>query len=286
MISIFAKRAFLNVNNSQPFEYKGEAPKRGHLQRVSSMIRADQIATQIGAKLNPTEGFENDVCIYVKPHIKADEDFEFKGVRSYVDIVDGWGLLPVLGKHPEVGVIACSKQDFEILSRVLPEHKIVFIPQHHCNFDREKRTREGIKTVGVIGVKEAFPFIPQEIRDGLKERGIEFLEYSKFFTREDIINFYKQIDVQLIWRPYKMRLSNPLKIVNASSFGIPTIAFKESVFNEMYDTCRQVDTVEGFFEELDFLLKNQDAYQEHSRFGLERSEDYHIEKVGELYQQL
>ena len=51
-ISIFAKRAFLNTNPYSEFISKEESYKgNGHLQRVSSMIRADQIAPCIGAKV-------------------------------------------------------------------------------------------------------------------------------------------------------------------------------------------------------------------------------------------
>src|SRR5436309_1721406 len=112
-ISIFAKPAFLNTASSVPFVSKEASYKgNGHLQRVSSMIRGEQIASYIGAKLNPTSKYENDICIYVKPHVpKGTTDFKFEGKRAYVDIIDGWGLLPVLEKYPKVGVIACSKQD-------------------------------------------------------------------------------------------------------------------------------------------------------------------------------
>lgn len=284
-ISIFAKKAFLNVNSSQPFEYGQEPPKRGHLMRVSSMIRADQIADQLGAKLNPIYGFDEDVCIYVKPHVQPGKDFDFEGKRTYLDIIDGWGLVPLLQKHPEVGVIACSKQDVAKLLKVL-DNKITFIPQHHCNFDRIKRSlRNSITTVGVIGTQDAFEHIPDEIREGLAQRGLKFIEYSKFFRREDIINFYKQIDIQLVWRPYRMRLSNPLKIVNAASFGIPTIAYEESVFNEVDDCHVPVKTPDEFFAIVEGFMRGT-LYSVFSNQCLKVAENYHIEKVAELYKQL
>ena len=36
-----------------------------HLLRGSSLIRAWQMAEYMGAKLNPTSGYENDVLIYI-----------------------------------------------------------------------------------------------------------------------------------------------------------------------------------------------------------------------------
>src|SRR3990167_8457827 len=177
MISFFAKESFI---------------LKGHAMRVSSIIRCDQIANYLGARINPAENYENGTCIYVKPHVSKGCDFEFKG-HPYLDIIDGWGLLPMLEKHPEVPVIACSKRDQEILSKRI-KNKVLFLPQHHCNFERIKRTRKEINTVGVIGTAGAFPYLPKGLKEALADRGINLVEFSQFFKREDIINFYLNID--------------------------------------------------------------------------------------------
>src|SRR3990167_753910 len=101
MISFFAK---------SPFEMK-------HLQRVSSIVRGEQIAAYMGnARLNPESDYEDDVCIYVKPHITPGNNFKFEK-KSYVDIQDGWDLIHVLKKYPEVGVIAYSDLAVEVLKK-------------------------------------------------------------------------------------------------------------------------------------------------------------------------
>ena len=138
-ISIFAKPAFLNVNPAEPFKLRTKPVKAGHLLRVSSIIRGDQIAKHLGAKLNPTSGYENDTCIYVKPMMRKGDDFKFEGKRAYLDIIDGANLAQVVQRHPKVGVITCSQADFETMSKELPNNRIVLIPQHHCNFERIKR---------------------------------------------------------------------------------------------------------------------------------------------------
>lgn len=287
MINIFAKRAFLNTNPEQEFiskelSYKGN----GHLQRVSSIIRADQIVEYLAdeAKLSPTTTSPGDINIYVKPHVRGGNDFDFLP-NSYLDIIDGWGLIPLLEKHPEVKVIACSKRDQRILQEKLP-NEVVFIPQQSCNFERARRTRTGIKTIGIIGTEDAFEHIPPEIEEGLEYRGIKLLKYSKFFTREDIVNFYKQIDIQLVWRPYRMRFSNPLKIVNASSFGIPTIAYEEEVFEEMRGCYVPVVSPARFLSEFDVLANYDPFYDQMARDCLRKAEEYHISKVAELYKSL
>lgn len=286
MISIFARRAFLNTNPSNEFVSKEESYKGyGHLQRVSSIIRADQIAEAIGARLNPTEGYENDVCIYIKPHIKNGMDFKFEGRKAYLDIIDGHTLGQLALKHPEVGVIACSKSDYEIMKKSVP-NEVIFIPQHHCNFERLKRTRTEIKKIGIIGEENAFDYLPEKMESELKAKKIELVKFSKFFSRQDIIDFYMSIDLQLVWRPYKKRLSNPLKIVNAMSFGIPTIALDEPAFKEVSGCYMPVTSFPGFLAHLQVIIGNPNIYNAFSKRCIEKAEEYHIEKVAQMYKKL
>lgn len=285
-ISIFAKRAYLNINPSKEFVFKKTKPKRGYLKRVSSIIRADQIALATSAKLNPKAGFENDVCIYVKPELNSDGDIEFQGKSSYIDIIDEIGYVNVLKKHPEVSAIVLSERDFINLSTQGLSNKVYLIPQHHCNFNRIKRVRKNITTIGIIGTDRAFQYLPTDLSFKLKEKGLELKTFSKFFRRQDIINFYKKIDLQIVWRPYKKRLANPLKIVNAASFGIPTIALEESHFKDMGNCYIGVQKLNQVFSELDLLLKYPSRYNAFSDLCLKRAEDYHIENIAKLYKAL
>ena len=283
MISIFAKRAFLNTNPYNDFISKEKSYKgHGHLQRVSSMIRADQIATEIGATLNPTDGYKDDVCIYVKPHIKKGEDFTFEGRKAYLDIIDGHNLGQLLLKYPEVGLIVCSKADYDTMSQVVP-HKIVLIPQHHCNFERLKRTRTEVKRIGVVGTQSAFSFLPIGLTQELEARGMELVLFSKFFDRKDIVDFYTRIDLQIVWRPYKKLLSNPLKIVNAASFGIPTIALEEKAFEEMGSAYMSVKTFDELISFVDAMRNKPDFYKMYADECLLSAEKYHISNIGKLY---
>ena len=121
------------------------------------MIRGVQVAEQIGCKLNPESGYENDVCIYVKPNVPKGYDFKFEGRKSYLDLVDGHNLGPVLFKHPEVTAIVDSWADYNTMSKVYDEkgellkNEIIVIPQQNCNFERFTRTRTEITRVGAIG---------------------------------------------------------------------------------------------------------------------------------------
>jgi len=284
-LSIFAKEAFLNVNPSEPFRLRTKPIRGGHLQRVSSMIRGDQIADKIGARLNPVGGYENDTCIYVKPMVRKGEDFKFGGKKNYIDIIDGHNLGQLAEKYPDVGVIVCSEADRVTMSSVI-SNKIVLIPQHHCNFERVHRTRDGISTVGVIGTRGAFDFLPKDLMGKLMDRGIELIQYSRFFSRQDVIDFYMKIDIQIVWRPYKKLLSNPLKIVNAMSFGIPTIALDEPAFGELDGYYFPVNRLDEFLAQLDYLRENPDLYSQYSKACIKKSEDYHRDKISEMYKKL
>ena len=255
-----------------------------YLARVSSIIRAQQIADRLGAKLNPKSGYDHDICIYIKPHVNAGDDFKFEG-QPYLDIIDGWGLLPLLKMHPEVPVIACSQLDVQVLSAAVP-NKVILIPQHHCNFERLSRTRREITVVGVIGTPHAFPFLPPALKSELGKRGLTLLEYSHFTTRQDIINFYQKIDVQIVWRPYSKKLSNPLKLVNSSSFGIPTLALDEPCLSEMTGCYIPVSTFDEFLTQLDSLRSSPTMYTQYSQRCLAKAQEYHIDHVAKLYRQL
>ena len=286
MISIFAKPAFLNINPHEPFSERKKPLRKGqgHLLRVSSIIKGEQVAKQIGAKLNPQSGYKKDVCIYVKPMVRKGHDFKFEG-KPYMDIVDGHVLGELMVKYPKVPVIVCSKADYETMSKAIP-NKLILIPQHHCNFNKIKRTRTKVTTVGMIGTKTAVDFLPKGFKEELEKRGMKFLFFSRFFKRQDIIDFYMSIDIQVVWRPYKKILSNPLKIVNASSFGIPTVALDEPAFKEMKGCYFPVKTPKELFETISDLKKLDDLYDLCSHESRIKAEKYHIENIGELYKEL
>ncbi len=260
-----------------------------HLQRVSTIIRGEQIAAYMqNARLNPTSGYENDVCIYVKPNVKPDQDFKFEGI-PYLDMVDGFELRHLLNKYPEVPAIVFSDHAAETMPKYIP-NKIIVIPHQHINFERIQRQRDNVRKVGVIGSVDAFKFIPNEIRQGLASRRIELVEHSIMFPRTTVTKFYSQMDVMLVWRPYthasQPGLYNPFKIVNASAFGVPTIALDEPAFKEMEGCYIPVNTPEEFLTQLDALRSSSTLYSDMAKVCLQKSEKYHIENISKLYQKL
>ena len=81
-------------------------------------------------------------------------------------------------------------------------------------------------------------------------------------------------------------LSNPLKLVNAASFGIPTIALDEVAFKEMGNCYIPVTNLDQFIIQLKRLLSSAFLYSEYAHKCLEKSQQYHIGHVAKLYQKL
>ncbi|HET7099038.1 MAG TPA: hypothetical protein VFI61_02300 [Patescibacteria group bacterium] len=256
-----------------------------HILHGSSMIRAQQISEYLGAKLNPVDGYTNDVCIYVKPAWLGPEAKLAK--KSYVDIVDGNELIGWLINNPDVSIIVVSDQNRKYLSdNFHPTNKVVLIPQHHCNYERIKRDRSKVFTVGNIGTPSSFMHSVDDFNDRLNNIGMTFVNYSAYRSRMDVVNFYKNIDIQVIYRRKKKILANPLRIINAASFGIPTIAYYEEAFNEMdgyYIPVRNIDEMAAKIEE---LKNSPQLYAYYAKRGVKMAQEYHIDRIAKLYRKL
>lgn len=249
---------------------------------ISGQIRAGQVADYLKAKLNPTKGYENDACIYVKQLPRA-------GKRQYLDMVDNTRYVEIFKKNPQFKALVIGKLGYDYLKSILT-NDVVHIPQQHVNFERIQRTRTEITTVGFCGEKRTFAPYEQEIRERLKKIGLELSFFHSYRCRQDVVNFYKNIDIQIIWRltppQYIDVLKNPLKLSNASSFRIPTVAQPEDNFVAEYD---------GYFlpaKTLDELincvndLKNKDLYDQVAAKAIVKSEEYHISNIAKLYLKL
>jgi len=247
----------------------------------SGEIRGRQIATYLKAKLSPKQGYENDVCIYVKcvppPNYPK---------KTYIDVLEDSMGLRWVKTHPEVGIIASSKSIYNHLSKELP-NKIILIPQHHCNFEREIRLRRKVEIVGIIGNDASFQFPLGEFEASLNLIGLKLLTFikKKFKYREEVVDFYKRIDIQVVWRPNSDGvLRNPLKLVNAMSYGIPTVAYPETDFvEELGDYFIPATTIDKLLFGIQWFKDNEEIYNSWSKNIFKKAEEYHIENISKLY---
>lgn len=244
MISIFAKPTYFL---GQPGD-----EKNWRLQRVTSRIRGEEIAEYLGAKFNQGR---SDVNIYIKSY---GHDQIKDG--DYVDVLDDLWTTDWLKTRPKVKVIAMSLSHLDWLKGQL-NNEIVYLPHHHVNFERIKRSRTEVTTCGYIGARQR-----------LKVKGFKFIYQTNFKTRQDILDFYQQIDIQVIGEVPDNPYYHPTKIINAMSFGIPTVSPKKQAYRE----------VEGFyFHDLKDLKQGWDAER-----LINEAEKYHIINIAKLYEKL
>lgn len=273
MISFFFKNPYLldDVNGG------------AYLQRVSARVRGEEIANYLKAKTNPTKNAKNNICIYIKPSNLSDIK-----AGSYIDILDDKHCFELLKNRPDLNVIAMSQSHFEFLKSEL-KNKIVLIPHHHVNFDRVVRIRKKITTCGYIGVpKFHHRRINNLVKDNLEKIGLKFKPLFNYQTRKDIIDYYKTIDLQVIGyfdfhndSPYR----HPTKIINAASFGIPTIAMPIPGYKEIEGYYIPANNMEDLLVEAE-KMKDQKRYNMWSKKVKKGAEKYHISKIAKLYKQL
>lgn len=250
---------------------------------ITSRVRGAQTAEYIGAKMNPKNGFKDDVCIWVKS-----QPPENCPRFSYVDIMEDHRLVPWLAAHPKVGIIAVSKHIKEYLENKLTRNDIQLIPHNHCNYERELRSRTDVKTVGFIGFPQySFRHPLDDIRKRLAKVGLDFVQKTTFNHRNGVNWFYKNVDIQIVWRPDADKFLNPLKLSNAGSFGIPTVAYPEESFVSEYDGCFiPATSIDELIIKVKELKDNPDLYRTLAKKVLTRAENYHIEHIAKLYKKL
>lgn len=276
MISFFAREHFFIDKSS------GRT-----LQRISSIIRGQQIAEYLGAKFNPKTGYEHDVCIYLKP-LKIDKIKD----GDYVDILDDsnvharlGSLLDRLKKRSQVNVLAMTSVHKKWLEEQLP-NKVIHIPHQHMNFERKRRTRKKVTTCGYIGATgPGHQELLNEMRDALKKIGVELIINVNFETREDVINFYESIDIQVA-PMFSFHLSIPYyhekKIVDAMSFGIPTVTEQRLGYKDVEEYYYHIKNLDELIVEVQRLQKEGwDAER-----LINKAEEYHITNIAKKYERL
>lgn len=278
MISFFASESYIGRSYSR---HQKELVTRN----VSSRIRAEEMSEYLGAKLNPKEGFENDICIHVKPR-------DFSKVRDgdWVDILDGVDLVSKIKARPKVKAIAASRCSFEYFKKLLP-NELVLIPSHHVNIDRVRRERTEASIGGFTGVPSPAGFeLYRDIAERVKKVGFDFKTCWDYKTRQDAVDFYKSIDLFIYaeWiggdSPFKI----PTKMMNAGSFGVPAISISPT-------DLQGNEEIKGYFvrvNSLEELLPAVERFKDPAYYGewvdkvLTKSEEYHISRIAELYRKL
>ncbi len=189
----------------------------------------------------------------------------------------------------KVKVIAASTYSYDYFKNKLP-NEIIYIPHHHVNRENIKRDRKEVIRCGYIGTpsQEAIKFYG-EVGQELKKIGFEFITCFDFKAREDAINLYRNIDILIIaewkWGDVSHVYKFPTKLINAASFGVPTIAFPRAGYKEFEGNYVRANNMEEMLSEVK-KFRDKDYYQEWSEKILKVAENYHISKIANLYRNL
>lgn len=278
MISFFAIPSYIGTSYSKN-------QKDLLARRVSSRIRAEEMAEYLGAKLNPTEGFEDDVCIHVKPR-------NLTNVRDgdWLDFLDGGIFERWLRHRPGIKIIAASQHSYDYLNTVYP-NEIVLIPSHHLNMERTRRERTKVSIGGFTGVSSPAGFkLYDDIAQRMKTVGFDFKTCWDYKTRQDAVDFYKSIDIFIYaeWVGGDGNFKIPTKMINAMSFGIPSVSVSSSKLQgnkEIEDHYIWVKDVDDMLDKVQ-AFKDESYHEAWANKIIKFSENYHIEKIAELYRKL
>lgn len=238
------------------------------------------------ARANPETDYMDDMCVFIKTR-----PMKHRPEHTFIDVVDEPWVLPWIRRHPNVKLISTSLTGQEYLRKeygVRPED-VYWIRENHCNYERFVKPITKPRMAGVIGGPNAIQIAQEELQKNLGEFGLGWYRETSYNTREDVIAFYNKIDIQVVWRQWLNfpELNNPLKLVNAMSFGIPTVGFPEvSYVKELGDYYIQVHSLPELYAEVRKLKEDPAYYKHWSERGVAKAEEYHIEHVAKLYLEL
>lgn len=259
---------------------KGHTSEK-YMHRLSARVRGEEIAEKIGGKFNAKDREIDETCIFIKPrNLTKVKD------GDYVDILDEIALIPLLKTRPNIKVIAMSDVHFNYLKKEL-SNKIVLIPHHHINFEQEKRERNKTLVGGIIGSPSKMVYeIVDKIEESLSKIGIKFTICFNSRTRQEMVSYYKSIDFLVNWYLdiYKRDsfYRHPTKIINAASFGVPTLAQPIAGYREVEGFYIPIETIEDIVREAE-KLKNLEYYAQWSDKIIKEAEKYHINNISKLY---
>ncbi len=260
----------------------------------SGLVRGEQIARPLGAPFNPDTHSADALCVHVGRKVQ-----EAPG-RHVVDLVGCHRLVRwVAGTSHEV--ICFSDHSAEYV-RSMISNRIHVIPQHHCNEARFLREERPVKVVGFIGAYFSFQYPIPEMTARCADLGLKFVaaleskaprrptQYAG--ERERVVDFYRGIDIQVAFRFYAEhdhndKLKDAFKVMNAGSFGIPTVSAPEFGYEaDARGAYVPARTADEMIAACGRLAGDHTYYQDIAGKARELSERHHISHILPLYEAL
>ena len=118
--------------------------------------------------------------------------------------------------------------------------------------------------------------------------GMKWVTCFNYKTRKDAIDLYKKIDILVIgaWdlgdpNPHRI----PTKIINAASFGIPSVVYPLDAYKEIKGYFIGAGNMKQLISGVE-ALRDKKYYKRLSEKVARMAEGYHISKIAELYRKL
>ncbi|KKL84833.1 hypothetical protein LCGC14_1960790 [marine sediment metagenome] len=261
----------------------------------SEYTRGYQTASILGCKVNSSVDNTDEPIIAVKCLFDLKGQPWLRDMKNlYMDLIDDQNIVAIAKAFPTVRLIVLTDLMRDYLCDKVP-NDIFVIPEHTCNFKQEIRDRKEVTTVGYVGSSQCFDLDLDQIHAVLREIGLDFkwlICETDNVTREDVVDFYKTIDIQVAFRlPDKdMRppvFRNPLKVFNAGSFKIPTVAFPEM----SYTLCAGTNFLEAIdapslIDKCYQLKHDESLYNFYAERSYKWAQQFDVEKIARLYAKL
>ncbi len=257
----------------------------------SEYTRGYQLADVLGCEVDEPLKTVNETVIAVKTYFPDSEHL----TNLYFDLIDDPNTINIANRYPNACIIAIT----DIMKNYLEDrisNKIVTIPEHTCNFENRIRIRDEVKVVGYVGSTQCLNIKPSVLRNILGDNGFEFkmlvCETADNATRKEVADFYMGIDIQIAFRLPGLAVRppvyrNPLKIFNAGSFKIPTVAYPELSYSMCAGTyfLEAID-LDSIVNKCRMLRDDSVLYNFYSDRVYEWSKQFDIVKIAKMYAQL
>jgi hypothetical protein len=262
----------------------------------SEFTRGHQIATALGCKLNASVKDYDETVVAVKTLFNPSVQTDLRNFTNlYMDFVDDINLIPLAKQYDTAKIVVLTEPMMDFVSQHV-DNELVLLPEHTCNFERFVRDPEkDVKTVGYVGSSQCFNLDFDELGKDLASIGLDFkylLCEDDKVTRMDVVNFYKTIDIQIAFRlpaeevrPQIYR--NPLKIFNAGSFRIPSVAYPEMAYVLCAGTTfLEAINIHSVIDKCYQLKEDKGLYGFYADRVHEWSKQFDIKNVARMYAEL
>lgn len=247
---------------------------------ISGKVRGTQILSYLSEHY-PDVVEKSNVEIFIKRDIGSNAGNAIK----IVDLIDL--ELPLYKVSEADGFIVTNDVAKEYAERRTSK-PVYVIPHHHCNFDDLRREDREVKTVGYIGAVDRLSILVDILRKKLEKHGFEFVTH--FLTLEDsrdsVVDKYLGLDISLVFDnssakfSFPPELKNPLKVVNAGSFGIPTVGFRELAYRDV----RMIEASNTHKIIVSCLaLRDKSVYNPVATDCVEEAKKFHIKEIAKKY---